>query len=563
MLEEFMERPHENEKDRALFYISQLLEEARSDKENRGEDIRSLEEVQRLLHAKKYGLVWEEHAEKVEEEMKTKIPVFIEEKSKKINDNPNSEDFNFILEGDNLHSLHLLEKTHTNRIDVIYIDPPYNTGNRDFKYNDAFVDKNDLFSHSKWLSFMERRLSIAKRLLAEDGVILISIDENEYSHLKLLMDEIFGEYNFITNFIWQSTPGSNTGNEIKTVTESILVYSKVKSKRKIGSRPVVDNSKYKFQDEYVEKRGKYLLNKLDRRMTGSHYSEALNYPITMPNGEKLYPGNSTEKQHFWNWRWSQTKLQWGIDNGFIEIKKGKNGWAVYFKQYQFVNNKDEKIERSLPFQNLINDQDGLSSATGTREVMNIFGEKKFDYPKPINLIKYILPVHPDKNGIVLDFFAGSGTTGQAVVELNAEYGGNRKFILATNNENKIAEEITFERLKRVSSGTDKYIAHPMNLKYLKTDFIEKNDSDLEFSLLENVRALIELTYGLDLSSSEIAIITKRTELKSLDLSNLSIIYMRSQTHKMLDRMQRSLLKDIKIIDIPETFFPKELREAGL
>ena len=141
MPEIFNERPHENEKKRALSYISKLLEDARNDKENRGEDIRNLEEVQRLLNSKKYGLVWERHNEIVEEEMKTKIPVFVEDESKKIHDNRDSEGFNFLLEGDNLHSLHLLGKTHSGKIDVIYIDPPYNTGNKDFKYNDAFVDK--------------------------------------------------------------------------------------------------------------------------------------------------------------------------------------------------------------------------------------------------------------------------------------------------------------------------------------------------------------------------------------------------------------------------------------
>ncbi|VJO06767.1 metyl transferase [Streptococcus pneumoniae] len=154
-----------------------MLKQAREDR--RSEDVDKLENLARLLNTKKYGLVWEEHAEWVEEEMKTKIPVFVEDETKKIVGKPDSEDYNFLLEGDNLHSLHLLEKTHSGRIDVIYIDPPYNTGNKDFVYNDKIVDKNDGYSHSKWLSFMSHRLKIAKGLLSQIGVILVSIDENE------------------------------------------------------------------------------------------------------------------------------------------------------------------------------------------------------------------------------------------------------------------------------------------------------------------------------------------------------------------------------------------------
>ena len=195
MVEQFIERPHKNEKDEAIQYVKNLLTQARED--NRSEDIEKLEEVIRLLHTKKYGLVWEEHAEIVEEEMKTRIPVFIEDETKKIVGNPESEDYNFLLEGDNLHSLHLLKKTHAGKIDVIYIDPPYNTGNKDFIYNDKIVDKTDGYSHSKWLSFMSHRLKIAKDLLSQKGVILVSIDENEQSQLKLLMDEVFGEQNFV------------------------------------------------------------------------------------------------------------------------------------------------------------------------------------------------------------------------------------------------------------------------------------------------------------------------------------------------------------------------------
>lgn len=177
MPENFIERPRKNAKDDAIQYVKSLLAQVRED--NRNEDIEKLEELVRLLHTKKYGLVWEEYAEIVEEEMKTKIPVFVEDTDRKIVGNPDSEDYNFLLEGDNLHSLHLLEKTHSEKIDVIYIDPPYNTGNKDFIYNDKIVDKTDGYSHSKWLSFMSKRLEIARNLLSDNGVIFIPIDDNE------------------------------------------------------------------------------------------------------------------------------------------------------------------------------------------------------------------------------------------------------------------------------------------------------------------------------------------------------------------------------------------------
>ena len=237
MSEDFIERPRKNEKDGAIQYVKQLLEQALE--EHRNEDVNKLEEVFRLLQTKKYGLVWEEHAEIVEEEMKTKIPVFVEAVEKKIVGNPEVKDYNFLLEGENLHSLHLLEKTHSGKIDVIYIDPPYNTGNKDFIYNDRIVDKSDSYSHSKWLSFMSKRLKIAKHLLSDSGVILVSIDENEHSQLKLLMDEIFGEHNFIETIVWDkksSAKGVPPRNMMVGVHEYILAYQVSDKFRFLGEK---------------------------------------------------------------------------------------------------------------------------------------------------------------------------------------------------------------------------------------------------------------------------------------------------------------------------------------
>lgn len=176
-------------RDKMLAFLEELRKNNVDDK-----NLLAINEIENFINEKKYGLVWEKHSEQVDTDLESNILVFTEEKEKKIVANE-EEDYNFLLEGDNLHSLKLLEKTHGGKIDVIYIDPPYNTGNKDFKYNDTFIDKNDGYSHSKWLSFMERRLEIAKKLLTDDGVIFISIDDNEQAQLKLLCDSIFGEEN--------------------------------------------------------------------------------------------------------------------------------------------------------------------------------------------------------------------------------------------------------------------------------------------------------------------------------------------------------------------------------
>ncbi len=362
---------------------------------------------------------------------------------------------NLYIEGDNLEVLKLLRESYLGKVKMIYIDPPYNTGN-DFIYKDDFaqsVDEyeaesgqtdeegNKLFKnsetngrfHSDWCSMMYSRLSIVRSLLSDDGVIFISIGDEELFNLKQLVDEVFGQKNYIANLIWQSTPGSNTGENVKIVTENILLFCKNKNNCKFLNQEIMDKDKYSNRDDFYEKRGGFILNKLDRRMTGIHYSDALNYGIEMPDGTLLYPGNSTEKQEHWNWRWSSSKVKWGIENDFIVIKQIKNNWSVYFKQYEKVDNEDKPIKRTLSYQNLLSIE-SANSARGTREVMELFNGKYFDYPKPLSLIKYIQTMVLDKDSIILDFFSGSATTAHAVMQLNAEDGGNRKFIMVQLQE---------------------------------------------------------------------------------------------------------------------------------
>ncbi|WP_337586577.1 site-specific DNA-methyltransferase [Prevotella pectinovora] len=322
--------------------------------------------------------------------------------------------------------------------------------------------------------------------------MFISIDDNEQAQLKLLCDEIFGSDNFITNIIWQSTAGSNTGNEIVTTTEYVLVYTSNRSRAHFDGQPPSADT-FKLSDEYVKERGRYTLDKLDRRRVGGHYSEALNFPIEMPDGTLRYPGGGQQVNEGWNYLWSKTKVKWGLDNNFIVFKKNKEKWAVYCKRYQNVDNNNKPVDRTTPYRNLIT-SDLFNTAQGTAELANIFNIRPFAFPKPSGLVKFLLSttVTTLHNATILDFFAGSGTTLHATMQLNAEDGGHRKCILVTNNENNICEEVTYERNKRViqgyttPKGEEVEGLHDNNLRYYRTNFLSRDKS------VKNMRQLVRL-----------------------------------------------------------------------
>lgn len=451
-----------------------------------------------LRESKSYGIVWEDKTEDVEERLRNELPVLIEDKGRALTEGGPDAPNHILIEGDNLEALATLAYTHAGKIDVIYIDPPYNTGNKDFIYNDSYVDNEDSYRHSKWLSFMSRRLRIAKKLLSDRGVIFISIDDNEQANLKLLCEDkdrgLFGEQNFVTSFIWQSTPGSNTGTDIITTTEYILVYSKNR-KECVFDGMLVDEASFPYSDEHESERGKYTLDKMDRRRVGGHYSPSLDFGLEMPDGSIRYPGGGvTQSTEGWNYLWSRSKIEWGLKNGFIIFKRGKNGWNVYNKRYSRVDNSGNKFERSIPFRNLIT-TDICNTAQGTAEITGILGKRLFDFPKPSKLVKRLLStiIRTKPTAYILDFFAGSGTTLHAVMQLNAEDGGKRTCILCTNNENGICENVTYERNKRVIEGYTKpngdYVdgLHNNNLRYYRTDFISRSRST------KNMRRLVLLS----------------------------------------------------------------------
>lgn len=355
------------------------------------------------------------------------------------------------IEGENLEVLKVLQKSYYGKVKMIYIDPPYNTGNDSFVYPDNFSEtkaeyqekgninlnrlnlwqKNSKDSgkyHSSWLSMMYPRLFMARNLLREDGVIFISIDDNEQANLKLLMDEIFGEENFVACFIWQKGAGTQNDNKYVAIShEYVLFYSKNKENCTLFKLPPTKEmlKTYNLVDEFVSERGKYYLRNLNDFSIGDR--PGLHYDIECPDGSIL-----DGKKH--RWRCDDKRFSWRKQTGRIVFEKNVNGiWDVFYKQYIFETKeeviRDEKgnilTYGKIPDSLLIK---VALTGEGTKEIKEVFRDNIFSYPKPTNLIKHILQITTKNNDIILDFFAGSGTTAQAVMELNAEDGGNRQFI---------------------------------------------------------------------------------------------------------------------------------------
>lgn len=432
-------------------------------KNNPNEDTRiAINEIENELTEKKYGLVWEKHEENVDIQMKTNVPVFTEVKDKEIVGVSDSNDFNFLLEGDNLHSLKLLEKTHKNKIDVIYIDPPYNTGNA-FTYADETVDLNDNFRHSKWLSFMQERLVIAKKLLSESGIIFISIDDNEQATLKLICDEIFGEMNFFTQIIVQSNKRGQTYKQVAKTHEYILVYTKSPDAEFNEIEKDDDTDDLNMSDNISNFNVREIRNRNPKfgrfnrpNLFFAFYvnpnivdKDGFN-PVSLEQSDdysiEVFPYNSKGEESCWRWG---EKLAKGninpntLDSNVVAKVKRDGGYNIY-----------EKYRKTTYKAKSIWDDTNMITEHGTVQLGELGLANLFDFPKPVELISKCLQIGSKKDSVVLDFFAGSGTTGQAVLELNKRDKGNRKFILCTNNENNICENVTYERVKKVILGYD-------------------------------------------------------------------------------------------------------------
>ena len=447
-----------------------------------------IREVKKLNKRKKYGLIWDKERVKevFEEEVQKKLPILKEVVKNGIKNAPKPN--NILIEGDNYHALSVLNYTHQKKIDVIYIDPPYNTGN-EFIYNDIKVEKEDSYKHSKWLSFISKRLQLAKKLLTKNGIIFISIDDNEMAQLKILCDEIFNG-NFIAEVIIVTNKGGRDYLEIANTHEYLLCYG-MSDDIKLNKLPK-DTSALKYEDE----NGMFAIRELRNRNPKFDKSNRpnLHYPIFLnPNlqddfghcainlekSEEYYiqviPRNKEGKDGVW--RWSKKKL---LDNIFTDSpgssevvakQRRDGGWNIYEKD----RNKTGKAKS-------IWDEKEMRTELGTITLRQIFGRSVFDHPKPVELIKKAVNLSTKKDAVVLDFMAGSGTTGHAVLELNEEDDGNRKFILCTNNENKICTDVCHPRLKKIirgykNSNGEKIRGLGGNLKYFKTAFVESEPTD--------------------------------------------------------------------------------------
>lgn len=443
-----------------------------------------------LRQHKKYGLVWENMPEDVEERLREELPVLCEVKDKAILSEEPDAPNHILIEGDNLEALTALSYTHEGRIDVIYIDPPYNTGNKDFAYYDDFeddyrqipyVDKEDSYRHSKWLSFMNKRLKIAKRLLSDKGVVFISIDDNEQANLKLLCDEVMGAQNLIANICRQAIKGGSRALNLKTVHDYVLVYAKSFE----SMQPFTGEEKDELTLELCDEKGPYTKGReLNKWGAGSRRedSPSMWFPITGPNGEDVYPIRNDGSEG--RWRWGKTKLLKAVKDGEVIFEKRDNGTYIVYEKVRSMKSTTKQYTSWF--------SDNYINAKGAEPLKDIFNTlmSVFTYAKPVELVHDLVFMSNHIDGIILDFFAGSGTTLHATMQLNAEDGGHRQCILVTNNENKICEEITYERNKRVINGytTPKGVYVPglkaNTLRYYKTDYIPRERTQ------KNMRALV-------------------------------------------------------------------------
>lgn len=452
--------------------------------------LKIVEKQEAELDSRKYGLLWdrEKEPEQVVLDCENNLPILKRIKDKEIKTD-NSDD-NIFIEGDNYHSLTVLNYTHKGKIDFIYIDPPYNTGKKDeWRYNDKFIDENDSYRHAKWLNMMEKRLELSKHLLKENGVIFISIGEQEVANLNLLCGKVFRHENFLTLIARVSKTASDKGNHFAPSCDYIVCYAKDKTK--------IDTSN--FYDEVDEE----LYTKEDKdgryRDDVALYQSALDtrpnqrYFIKCPDGSFVIPPGKTMPEECKEgakakpikgdgvWRWS-------IDNGFkdkkhlLVFKETKNSplldqngnkarYNIYTKSYL-----EERRDKGTKPRNFLIDKKFLNRRGS--DYLKTLG-LDFPYSKPKELIDHLIRIaHIPQDAIILDFFAGSGTTGEAVMDFNKEDGGKRKFILCTNNEGQIADEVCLPRIKKiikgytkVSKNNEKIKGLGGNLQYFITDLI--------------------------------------------------------------------------------------------
>ena len=462
----------------------------------------------------KYGLIWdkEKEPEQIVVDCDKFIPILSEIKEKNIaNDGVD----NLLIEGDNFHTLSVLNYTHKESVDMIYIDPPYNTGNQDFIYNDKFVNIDDGYKNSKWLNFMSKRLYLARNILKEDGIIAISIDDHELAQLIMLCNKIFGESNFISCMPRKTTEHMrvNALYELQNLNDYVLLYGKNKALVDLNKN-VTGEKEFSNSDE----KGMYLLKPFQNSgANGTRKARPnLYYPIYYDEKSKEFslekkPGMVEilpKKVKFEDGRWLWSREKFEKDKNMLEYRNG----TMYRKEYYDENADNNKYESYKTW------LDSFPNRLGASSLKELGLDGAFEYSKPPQLIEFLVNLCRKKDSVILDFFAGSGTTGQAVLSLNKKDNGKRRFILCTNNENNICENVTYKRLKNAICGHENFEPLKGNLKYYKTDFVDNNGTrdQLYYDLTEKCIPMLCVksgTYELIEKTKEYAIYSNenRTE----------------------------------------------------
>ncbi|MDO8639349.1 MAG: site-specific DNA-methyltransferase [bacterium] len=523
--------------------------------------LKLVEKQEAELDSKKYGLLWdrEKEPEQVVLDCENNLPIL-----KRITDNEiktNESDDNIFIEGDNYHSLTVLNYTHKGKIDFIYIDPPYNTGKKDeWKYNDKFIDENDSYRHAKWLNMMEKRLELSKHLLKEDGVIFISIGEQEVANLNLLCGKVFRHENFLTLIARISKTASDKGNIFAPSCDYIVCYAKNKANIDASNYyDEVDEDLYTKEDKDGMYRDDIALyqSALDTRPNQRYFIKCPDGSFVIPPGksmpEEIKEGakaNPIKGDGVW---------RWAIDNGFKDKKHllvfketktspllDQNGnkakYNIYTKSYL-----EGRRDKGTKPRNFLVDKKFLNRRGS--DYLKTLG-LDFPYSKPKELIDHLMKIaHIPQDAIVLDFFAGSGTTGEAVLDLNNEDKGKRKFILCTNNEGQIAEEVCYPRIKKIIKGytkksknSEKIKGLGGNLQYFKTDLIPVERIDnigdkQRHELTEKAGQMIAIKEN---TFEEVEICEWYQIFENKDKSKKTAIYFRENTNKF-----EELIKKVK------------------
>lgn len=494
---------------------------------------------------KRYGLVWdrEKEPEKIVVDCEKNVPVLQADKTKAIF---NSGEDNILIEGDNYHALSCLNYTHRGKIDVIYIDPPYNRGG-DFVYNDKRLSKDDEYKHSKWLNFMEKRLELAKHLLSPRGVLFISIDDFEYGNLKLLCDKIFQE-EMVDTMVWRKSGEGRDGKMKNTTTfrkdhEYIICCFKKQLLNKLIEKP-------NFQNEYGnpdnDPRGNYKAGSISNKESASNPNHEYYYSVTAPGGKVFTRQFNFSKEEFD--RYNNDVLINEDGRKVSRIYWGKNNNSV--PAIKIFINEERTVTPSSLFLNK------GTTTEGTKEAESILHKDCHDMrPKPVNLLISLIQLASSKDSIILDFFAGTGTTGQAVLTANKKYGGQRKFILCTNNEGNICSDYCFPRIQKVINGYEKWKTGESvaglsgNLVYYKTALIPVERID---KVTDKQRVEITRKAGTMIGMKENTL--KETELTEYyqiftthDDARKTAIYFREDESKM-----NELIK--KLADTPTALY---------